>query len=91
MTKRKRPEADSVEVSPKVTYMEENVPAERATVGEAVAAERNPAVGGAAGGVPENTGVEGPPPVATGEPPFGNEQGAETIWTLFAKAGYLVW
>ena len=64
MAKRKRPEADSVEVSPKVTDREETVPAEEATVGETAATESNPTVGWVAGGVPEDTGVDNPQPVA---------------------------
>lgn len=91
MAKRKRPEADSVEVSPKVTDREETVPAEEATVGETAATESNPTVGWVAGGVPEDTGVDNPQPVATGELPSENEQGAETLWSLFTRAGYMVW
>ena len=67
------------------------VPVREAPINDTVATGSSPAVGWVAGGVPENTGVGSPQPVATGEPPVEEEQGAETFWSLLAKAGNMVW
>ena len=91
MGKRKQPEACSADTGSKVVESGDTPPVEQSTVNVPVTTEDNPTVGGSAEGRLGGTVDKSPQPAAAGEHSRESKPETETLWSFFAKAGYLVW
>ena len=91
MGKRKQPEACSADIGSKVVESGDTPPIEGSTANVPVTTEDNPTVGGLAEGRLGGTVDKSPQPAATDEHSGESKPETETLWSLFAKVGYLVW
>ena len=71
--------------------IEETVPAKGSVTEVTVIAGNSLTVGNSAEGRPGGSVDNPPPPAAAVAQPGESEPTTETIWSLFEKAGYLVW
>ena len=91
MGKKKQPEACSADTDSKVVESGDTPPLEGSTVNVPVTTEDNPTVGGSTEGRLGGTVDKSPQPAAIGEHSGESKPETETLWSLFAKVGYLVW